>query len=144
MEELENFRSPGLLIVLLLITCAILTALYYHLSGRELASVGFLTSFAVVFFVSAAAFTLMLSLALMFEYSGYLFVTKVENASNCTLLTEKDLSEMPLLRKALEVAKESGRSRMEIGMNDVKALSRFYGSCVIYRGEKYRVDVLTT
>ncbi|WP_456477752.1 hypothetical protein [Geoglobus ahangari] len=144
MERLESIRSPSLLIVLLLITCAILTVLYYRVSGKRLASAGFLASLAIVSVISIATFTLILGFALMSEYSAYLFVEKVESASNCITLSEEDMSRMPFLKRALEKAEITGKVIVEIDASEVKALSGLYGRCVVYKGEGYLINVATT
>ncbi len=144
MEELENSRSLNLLIFSSITASFILTFIYYQIAGKKLNSIGFLASSAAVFFIAVLSFTVLLGLALMSEYSAYLFVEKAEKATNCVVLTEEDLSRLPFLEMALNKAEKTGRVVVKIDADDVKVLKGIYGKCVVYRGEKYAVNVAVT
>ncbi|WP_456369142.1 hypothetical protein [Geoglobus sp.] len=136
-EELENLRSPYLLIFLSIVISLILTFIYHYAAGRKLISASFAASFVVVLFIGLVSFTTILGFALMSEYSAYMHVVKARNAENCAVLTEKDLSEFPFLEKALNKAEKTGEAVVEINADYVRKLEELYGGCVTYKGERY-------
>lgn len=80
----------------------------------------------------------------MQEQAAFLHVRKVALSSDCALLSEEDLENYDVLRRALKSAEISGSAMIKISPEELKKLSKYYGKCVIYNGSAYEINVAVT
>ena len=140
-NELEEIRGFSTLLITIMLVSLTLSIAYHQLAGRLKDLRVFIPSSLTIFAVALLTFTLYLGFAVMSEYTAYLFVEKTENATGCIELTENQISKLPFLREALEKARAKEKAIIEIHADDVENLGGIYGKCVIYRGEKYTINL---
>ncbi len=140
LEELRGFYT----FLLLSATFSLIAILLYRAITKERRVLRLSLSFAFVFALAILTFVLILGFALTFEQAAFLHVRKVTLSNDCVQISEEDLENYAVLRKALKSAEVSGSAMIKITPDESRKLSKYYGVCVIYNGSAYEINVAVT